>query len=517
MSIIDVLIFFLFLSLLFSVGAYNNQPVTTLRSYAKSAVGLSNFALFTVIFGMLFGASSLFNTSEQGYNSGFAYFIFACADAIRILLCIFFIKKLYIYKNCLSVGDIIDRAYGSYGRLIVGVCSICFSISMIAIQFKAIYKTIEHLFDVNFNMAYLGYVLFCIHYMLFMKLRNLNIFKATMLFFVGPIVCYFLCEYDYKLVVYILIILFMLISSLDGVASLSLRSMLEFSMIVLFLPILFGEISSFHAPLKIIQKGLPDKAINSNIFNLNEVKDYLIIFASTALPILTPPVIQRVHLAKSSAQAKFIFLMVGISVFVFYHLITTCSLITSYINPQINTSSSFDSFLYLVDHVVQYPVLKGLVFCGIISVMFSTAEALINTATISFVQDVIKNKLICFESEEADVGHIKSTTFVIGLMSFILSGYIQDIWHLLIWGFSIWGSIVTVPLIAVLFNFKTSKVAFYSSVLSGIIVNILYYSQSFQLINIIGIVPISLVLNICTFSIANFIDSKFLVRQNSLE
>jgi SSS family solute:Na+ symporter len=502
MSTIDILIFFAFISILFFADFYNSQKVTNLKSYSTPSGSISDFALFTMVFGMFFGATSLFGTADRAYISGFSYFAIACSDAFRILLCCFFMNKLYKYKNYLSIGEIIGNFYGPESRVITGICSFIFCVSMITVQFKGIHKTIDYLFDIDFNIAFLFFILFSICYIAsnHNSIRNLGA-KNIIFFLLLPIIFYYLCESNPKLAVYLIIIIFLLQSSLRGISSATFKSMILFALMILFLSIVLGEIDLLNLPIKIITDNFYEefKDFSANLLSSHATKDYILVFLSSIIPILTPPVIQRINLAKSSAQAKNTFILVAISIFVFYHLITICSLITFQINPEIHTITSFNAFLYLVDHIVTVPILKGLAFCGILSVMFSTIDALVNSANINFICDVIKTAIIPNNNEEHDLTLIRFTTFIIGAVSMLLGYCVDNMFTLLILGVNIWSSIITIPLIAGIFDFKGPKIAFYASALSGTIINIIYYLDYSSTIKTVGVVTSSIIINSIVF------------------
>jgi Na+/proline symporter len=253
--------------------------------------------------------------------------------------------------------------------------------------------------------------------------------------------------------------------------------------------------------LNTIYQSLPSeiKDFDLNLLDSKINHSYIKVFLTSALPVLTPTIIQQIHLAKSSNQAKNTLIFVSLTTAIFYHLIITCALVTFYLNPEINHSSSYNSLLYLVDAVVNSATLKGLAFCGILSVMFSTIDTCANTATISLVNDVLKLKF----KDKDDFSLIKIATILIGTTSLCASYFVDNILELFFFGVSTWGSIVTIPLLAGIFKFKIHKTAFYASSLSGIIVNIIYYLGYSEVIQIIGNLTSALIINTIVFFIVN--------------
>jgi Na+/proline symporter len=447
---------------------------------------------------MFFGTIALFGTAEHVYSSGFDYFLISCADVARILLYCTIINKLYTYKESTSVGQIMDKLYNNKSiHIITGICSICLSITFIAIEFKGIYKTIDYLADVDLNSTYL-LILFSVILVFFNIKKLINpktLISTTTLLLILSATFYYLIQYNAKLTIYLLIIAIVVQSSFGGVSALVLKTMLQFSVIILFLPIVLGEIS--------IEKTSPDE-LNKYLeaLNVNNLiqKGYTIIFLTKLLPVLTPVFLQRISFASSSNQAQKAFICASITVLIFYHLISVSSLKILYINPNIKPQ---ECFLYLIRNILTFPGLKGIALCGILSLMLSTIDAFINTATINFIYDVVKIKILPNLNDKYDATLIKISSILIITISLAISYFTNDMLALLIFGFSVWGAAITIPLLAGIYGFKVSCAAFYASCISGATVNIIYYLGYSQIINSLGSIPIFLILNTIVFFTTN--------------
>lgn len=512
MSIIDVLILFCFLSAVF----FSSKPhrVTNLNSYCYCENKISSFALFTVVFGTLFTAVSLFNTSEKVKLFGFSYFIFACSDGIRSLMICFFIPLIFNYKHNLSIGQTIGNFYGSWSQLITGLCGLIFATSIIMFQIKWIYITIDCLFNINLNVSFLITIFLGIYIFYALK-KNLNLFNLTtvgIILLISCAVLYYLCQINQKITVYIITIGLVFYSSISGNRHIPFRSMMEFSLVVLILPILFSEINNLDAPLDQIFKSLPNEmtSLKLEMFDPENFKKYLMIFLTTSIPIFNPLVIQRIKLANNYKQARNVFILASIAVFIFIHLVSLCSLVNSYLNPEIGANNSFNAFLYLIESIISSKILKGLVLCGILSVMFSTIDAGINSANICLINDIIKNKILPNIDDKYDYLMIKITTAIICCVTVLISHFSSDLMSVIIFAVNIWASIVTIPFIIKLCNINVPNYTFYVCALCGIAINILYYIYDIEIT--ISVVSSSLIIESIVVCAVKFMLQPFITK-----
>lgn len=497
MSTTDVLVFLVFISIMLFTSL--NKKQTNLDIALDSQNQVSGIALFAMVFGTLFTATSLFGTARQVELFGFSYFIIACSDVVRTLILCIFIKNIFIYQKYLSVAHAIGSFCGPTSRIITGVCCLIFSIIVISIQFQWIYKTIDYLFNVNFNVGVLVAAFITICYWLERAdFANITIVVKTLfLFALSAAVLHYLCQWNQKLTIFFIIIILHSFSSIYQDKNASIRAMLCFSFMIVLLPIIFSEIESLKAPFSNVVLNLSKQieSVKLDLFDMKNLPTYFTIFLSTVIPVFNPLVVQRMRLANSAKQARNVFVLASVTLFVFVHLISLCSVASAHMYPQVIANNDFNAFLHLVNQVVDTKIFKGIVFCGILSVMFSTIEPGIITANCAILHDISKNQL--FASAPLKQQHIMlvtSTIFVCAsaLVLGLLSG---NTTLLLMLAVNLWASIVTVPFVAAIFGARGGPNVFYCSAISGITINMLYYFTSYQPIKAIGVVATSIVIN----------------------
>ena len=508
-STIDLIIFISFLSFLLLISKYNTPKILTIQSYVSCSAGLSTFGLFAIVFGTSFNAISLFNTSQQVGLLGLSYFVTACADAIRVLLLCFFIKGVFALRTEISVGKIIEKAYGAKSRIIAGVCSFIFSFAILVIQIKWIYHTIKNLFIINFNIASIILIFILIYYifLLYKQKWQISLRKLLtdlMIITIGALILYYACNFDQQLVCFAIIFSMLFYTAVKGNFSLSTKAIFEFSLIIVLLPIVFSEIGVGERSVMQMLAMLPEKmrSITPEIFSAGDLAQYSKMFFSTVIPILNPLMIQRIQLASSYKQAQQAFVFSSLTLFIFLHLISICALIAFYFNPKIVSGyNNVNAFLYLIDEIVSNRICKGIVFCSILSVMFSTIDAAINVANISIIRDILNYKKSANISKPVNI-----STLFLACLTFVVSYFINfDVKGLLMFALNIWVAIITVPFWAQVFKINAPKQAFYASAISGSVVYAVYHFAIFDNLELVGAVTPIIITNVIVFYLAKLI------------
>jgi Na+/proline symporter len=493
------------------VGGLANNNAALLKLETKLEGTISNVALFAIIFGTLFTASSLLGTAQKIQLFGFSYFIMACSDVLRTLLIGGFIYKMFLFSSHFSAAEVVGTVYGKSSRIICALCAIFFTLLLITIQIKWIDKTVGQLFNVNFNVGLLLSLFLTIFYFI-QNGKTRPSLKASIMLIALPFALHYLCRYDQKSTVFGAIICCYLYTYISTDSVIPARSIIEFSLIILIIPIVFSEINDSGIPLAQTIAQMPKELFRLDLESLSsqEITRQLIMFCTCAIPIFNPLVIQRVRLAKSATQARNVFIAASATIFIMLHLVSLCSLAAGYIYPEIGQTTSFNSFLYLTDHLIGAPAFKGLIFCGLISVMFSTLGPAMATANIAIISDIIKNQTTITEKQEDLLIKISSSAMI--LIALILSQYVENVFNALNLGINLWASIVTLPFFVAISKIPTKPIMFYLSSISGITVNILYYYSNVEFIQTFGIVISTLIVNSLIFG-----TSYLLFRQKKVE
>ncbi|MGY8796898.1 MAG: sodium:solute symporter family protein, partial [Woeseiales bacterium] len=101
---------------------------------------------------------------------------------------------------------------------------------------------------------------------------------------------------------------------------------------------------------------------------------------------LVPPYVQRLLVGKSAKQAARGTLFSGLFSIPFFAITGLIGLVALAIDPTLDSNLAMPSVVV----TVMPPVLKGLVIAAMISIVMSSADSFLNSASIAFVNDVVQ-------------------------------------------------------------------------------------------------------------------------------
>ena len=229
------------------------------------------------------------------------------------------------------------------------------------------------------------------------------------------------------------------------------------------------------------------------------------IFLAFALPFMSPPVTQRILMAKTWQHAQMSFrwcAMLSIPFFFFVGIIGFVALVT---NPDLNPNLAMP---YLVSEIL--PVgFRGLAISGIIAVIMSSADSYLNSGSISFVHDVLgvarKDPL----SDAQQVLAAKIITMLMGFGAIWAALYSSSITDILLGTLSFWGPVVLTPLMAGIFGIVGTPRTFWITVSTGLASYFLWDSFGKEAIGLSALIP-SIAASCCVFFPLAAIDRKAL-------
>ncbi len=222
----------------------------------------------------------------------------------------------------------------------------------------------------------------------------------------------------------------------------------------------------------------------SEIFDPHNPKFYgmLALFLGNAMPAFAPAIFQRISMSKSVIQAQKSFLLAAL-------IAITIKWMMSWIGVLLLTIAPGLKAKMILAHVVNtysYPGMKGLILVGIMSMIMSTADSHINASAVLFANDIC----IAFKKKGERLQLILSRLFtlVVGIGAIILALIMDDLLKLLLLSASFYVPIVTIPFMAAILGFRTSKKAVLIGMLGGL-VSVIVWRMFFLKTGIDSLVP----------------------------
>ncbi len=139
---------FLFITLI--VGLYAGRGIKNIKEYALASGRFSTFTLTLTLLATYIGGGATIGTVGEVYSIGVIIILAYFGFIIHHLIFAFIISpKIAYFKNCLTLGDIVERLYGKKAKIVTGILTLFYSIISISIQFFMIGKIFNSFLGIN--------------------------------------------------------------------------------------------------------------------------------------------------------------------------------------------------------------------------------------------------------------------------------------------------------------------------------------------------------------------------------
>ena len=348
----------------------------------------------------------------------------------------------------LSAAEIIGEAYGNKVRILTSIVIILMSIGRIAMQFHVASLILQLFFNIsNF------YIDLCI---------------ATV------IISY---------------------SAFGGVKSVTFTEAVQFFTYSAIIPVIGIVVwNVFSDPHIVIDSNVQTRLTDlQGLFHYTSPKFWisLNIFIYFAIPSLGPSIFQRILMAKDTRQISRTFFISAVICLCLSVLFIWIAILLLSQDPVVNTN---ELFLRIIKSYIGF---KGLIVGVTMAMIIASTNSYINVAVVTFTNDIIK---------KASLNYNYITAITIGLIGFIISLYTKDLINLFLT--SIYLPLITLPLILLIYGFKSSAKSFFIGMIAAILTIILW--QIFSLRAVLGIYPI---LPATIVNLLFFLGSHYILKQ----
>jgi SSS family solute:Na+ symporter len=174
--------------------------------------------------------------------------------------------------------------------------------------------------------------------------------------------------------------------------------------------------------------------------------------------------VQRLLISKSAKiTAKGTFYS-GLFSVPFFIITGSIGLVALSVNPALDANLALP---YMIKTVLPIGV-SGIVIAAIISIIMSSADSFLNSASVAIVNDV----LLVFKKnayqDKLQLKIVKLTNLIVGLLAVLFALKIESVLDILIYSYNFWAPIMLVPLVSGIIGVKVSKNHFYAGLIGGI-------------------------------------------------
>jgi SSS family solute:Na+ symporter len=392
---IPIVIFVIYVTYIFLQSLYKREASTAV-AVAKGSNDYAGIVILFTILGTMIGPGYSYGAIEEFYKYGFFYTVFFILAVVQFWLFghIFAGKIKNISSDCETAGDILGKAYGKPMQIITGFLTVAFSIAIVGALGLAGGKVLASVTDIDENLAIVLALAFVVIY-----------------------------------------------SFWGGIATVIKTDKPQFLFICAFA--IIGLIAAVY---QYFSNGA-SVDISGYIFNSNQTSTMQIVnwgFAFFLGEAFLPVYSIRGIIAKDSTTAKKAFKRAAYIGFVWFIVLTVIGIGGHYVDCD-NEKLVYLNLIQSTFHGPWGALLTGLALAGMLSVVMSTIDSLLNSAGVSFRKDIMQQifKSITPEQQLAYTRYAILLVAVCGL--FVASVSNGNIVNLLLYAYALWVPAIVFP------------------------------------------------------------------------
>lgn len=411
---VDHIIVYIFLAITLAVGIYYSRGIQTVKSYAIADKQYNPTILAITLIASMIGGGAIIGDMIEVVDSHFMFSISILGYVASIIIMGLFVAPKFNkrFKDCISIGDIIEKLFGAMEARFAGLLAYINATGIVVAQFTLLGHFCKDFLGLSFPLSVI-------------------ITSSIVIFY----------------------------SAFGGIKSVTMTDVLQFMVLMVAIPMIAATVYS-ETNVNVADSIEHFKAIDTSS---SMFLDYISLALFWIIPfhLFQAPVIQR-YLMSSAKQHKLTKITLGFSfIQILMHLIVLIMLVGFMKYHTFDTPEEiFPSILnnFLPDGV------RGFAIIGVIAVIMSTADSFLNAGGIILVKNVFPEL-----NDKKRLFLIKMTTLLSGIVAIIFALENIKINTILIYIDTILVCGVAVPLSAGLFYLKTERVSFWVCILSSLI------------------------------------------------
>ena len=415
--ILDYAIITVYLLAILLVGLWSGRGMKTLADFSVSNRSYGSMVIFATLSASFIGGGFSIGNAEKVFRFGIVNIVVLWGFSLKeILVAKFIAPRTGNFTGVISVGDLMDRGYGKFGRIVSGFFSVFLCAGIVGAQVGAM--------GIIFNV--------------FLDMRPI----WGILIGCGIVITY---------------------STIGGMRAVVLTDVVQFCVLAIGLPaaLVFGivKLGGFSA----IKAAAPAGHFSIPAEGMT-ICAFLSLFLTFLLgETLVPPYVQRLFMAKDAGHTARGTMLSGIFSIPFFAITGAIGLVALTLDPELDPNMAMP---YVVSTVLPIGI-RGIVIAGIISIVMSSADSFLNGAATCCINDVVKPLRRNPMSERSELLLAKLTNCLVGILAVVFAIKIPSILDILIYAYNFWAPIIVVPLAAVLLGVRVTKAGFLAGTLAG--------------------------------------------------
>ena len=415
---IDNIIIFFYLFGVLTIGLWAGRNVKNLADYSVAGRSFPAIIVFATLSASFIGGGFTLGNAEKVFTIGVVNIVALWGFSLKeILVAKFIAPQMHNFPDAISVGDVMEKDYGKWGKVVSGVFSVFLCAGILGAQIGG-----------------MGYI--------FHVFLNIPIWVGIS---VGTGI----------------VILYDIIGGMKAVVA---TDIVQFVVLAIGIPLsLFLGIQHVGG-VSVLVSQLPKGHLNffSNITSLQ----FLSLFLTFLLgETLVPPYLQRLFVGKDSSHTAKGTLWSGLFSIPFFAITGMIGLVALVMKPDLNPNLSLP---YVIQQVLPVGI-RAFVVAGIISVVMSSADSFLNSASVAFTNDIVEPFKKEKKQDRESLFTARMATLITGSLAMLFAIKIKSILDILIYAYNFWAPIIMIPLAATLLGVRATTRTFLSCAVAGIL------------------------------------------------
>jgi SSS family solute:Na+ symporter len=406
------------------VGFWASRGQSSLEDYAVAGRRFGPVVIFATMSASFIGGGFSTGNAANVFLLGVAGVVGLWGFSVKeILVATLIAPKMDRFRSAISVGDVMAVAYGRTGRLVTGVSGLMLCTALVGAQVGAM--------GIAFNVFYgidrlTGIAVGC-----------------------GIVILY---------------------TTLGGMRAVVASDIIQFVILSLGMPLVLVFGVAYVGGVDALLAAVPAGHVSIPGEHYTWAGLIALMFTFLLGETLVPFYFQRLLSGKSAGKTARGTLWCGLFSIPFFAITGLIGLVALAIDPSLNSNLALPH----VVTTVMPPVLKGFVIAAVLSIVMSSADSVLNSASIAFTNDILGPLQLRPLSDWQALWLARGVTLSVGLLSVAFALTIDAIIDILIYAYTYWAPVVLVPLVATIYGHHRSLAAFVSGALAGAVVAVVW-------------------------------------------
>ncbi len=418
------LIIFSYLIIVLIIGVWAGRGVRNMQDYAVAGRSFGTLAIFATLSASFIGGGFTMGNAEKVFLVGLSNIVALWGFSLKeILVARYIAPNIQHYPDAISVGDIMEPAYGREARVFAGIFGVILSAGILGAQIGA-----------------MGYI-----FNLFLDLSR----STGVALGLGIVITY---------------------ATIGGMRAVVWTDIIQFTVLVIGIPLaLYFGIEHVGGWSAVVEK------VPAEHLMIATEPIALIALGSLFLTFLlgetlVPPYVQRLLIGKTNQSVRRGTLFSGLLSIPFFACTGLIGLVAFAMNPALDANLAMP---YVIQESLP-PLLQGIIIAAVISIIMSSADSFLNAAAIAFSNDIIKPLRKTSLTPEAELRMARIVTLAVGILAVVFALSIDSIIDILIYSYNFWAPTILVPLAAALLGAPLSRYRFIAGATAGIVTTIVW-------------------------------------------